>query len=608
MPTPPTPTGEVGDSVTTIAWDTRGLLDYYTFYNIERSSDGEEFHVINESPFAFASQGDYKGTMVYYKDSLPDNDYTYYYRIRGLSFFDVDAPVSDFVEVTGIPSKFNLDILAPDFYINQEDEVVVLVHIPEDNENVLTGYNVYRKKDERGEGIQLNTGVLPISDTIFVDPSPWTVGFYYTELIDINGNTYESVYTMIQLDDDEPPAIPSGLNGSISDDGQVEISWTENTEPDLVGYKVYTSNEENGTYTEVTSTHVKENQYSYFITTNTLAEDIFYKVLAFDNRDNYSDMSAPLTLARPDHIPPSAPLLYKLVGKNNGIELGWELSQDEDVVIHYVQRKKITASKWENVLIIDDNNPAPTPPSGQQGMNTTSWIDDDEHLEPGWYHYRIVAIDEADNASASQLKKVKTHISRVMKGEFMHFSAVRLKPSQIPPYSVLKHCLSPSIKNKLHDLIANDNGTSQSSSTVAEGGQGQQNGGSTSLKGLDGYEFILMRWGYEVEASESPESFEIYKSASASYIQSGNGSTTLPSNTLSVLEEFNYPFALYRNISHEITSIVASYYNYDGYMYIDVFKKPIESSKVDIDYSYKLLGKHSLGRYSPFSASVEVMN
>ena len=105
------------------------------------------------------------------------------------------------------------------------------------------GYNIYRAPERGVYGSQpINAG--PIVDTQFRDTAVQNETSYSYVVRSVGGyrspwresaNSNEAEATPIDL---TPPAPPQGLT-AIPAPGVVSLSWTANTEPDLLGYLIY---------------------------------------------------------------------------------------------------------------------------------------------------------------------------------------------------------------------------------------------------------------------------------------------------------------------------------------------------------------------------------
>jgi fibronectin type 3 domain-containing protein len=95
------------------------------------------------------------------------------------------------------------------------------------------------------------------------------------------------------LTDYEAPNIPQNVTG-VGKERAILINWSANTEPDLVGYRIYRSNNSGGPFTLVATVGTQPAP-SYFDNDqqNGLVNDqyYYYKIAAFDSQGKESDLS-----------------------------------------------------------------------------------------------------------------------------------------------------------------------------------------------------------------------------------------------------------------------------------------------------------------------------
>lgn len=100
--------------------------------------------------------------------------------------------------------------------------------------------------------------------------------------------------------DTTPPAAPTGLSATASDDG-IALDWADNGEADLAGYRVYRSGNASGPFFPLTAAPVTSSQY---FDAQAPAGVSYYQVTAVDQDGNESDPSATVDAERP--APPPA--------------------------------------------------------------------------------------------------------------------------------------------------------------------------------------------------------------------------------------------------------------------------------------------------------------
>ena len=377
---------EGGDSLAIIKWK-NPTEQWFNAYNIFR--DGEK---INTEPFMFSSEN--PNAPITYLDKLPENNRAFKYQIQGLTSFGIDGQISEDVIIIGkpkplaaIPSILDLGDVGGSINLRWE--------FPMELRELIKGFVVRRSNAKEGT----YTDVSPILDRgeeNFTDPSPSPTNYYAVVAIDENNNELVSTSALALLEDNTPPAAPTGAVGIMTEDGNTTITWSPNTEEDLAGYQVFVSNHANGEYVSATTNKIKQTNFYYYISTNTLNEKVYFKVAAYDFRENRSELSVPIEVSIPDVVPPSAPIMTKTNPIANGIQLKWAKSSSADVTKHEIQRKGTNESDWKIIQTIDVSNPIPA----DSMLDATG-----ELLQV--YDYRIVAFDEAGLSAPSRILRTQ---------------------------------------------------------------------------------------------------------------------------------------------------------------------------------------------------------
>jgi fibronectin type 3 domain-containing protein len=100
--------------------------------------------------------------------------------------------------------------------------------------------------------------------------------------------------------DTTAPDAPTGLVGTAGDTG-IALDWADSPATDLMGYNVYRSASENGTYTKLNSSPLAGS--SYLDATAGSGAQVFYRVKAIDSSENESASSATVAVTPP--LPPT---------------------------------------------------------------------------------------------------------------------------------------------------------------------------------------------------------------------------------------------------------------------------------------------------------------
>lgn len=391
-----------GDRIATIVWDREdiGGETPYTSYVIERSiGDPEHWEPLNTRPFVSLVQDGNGSEPITFLDSLPDNDHPVFYRVKGKTPFGIYGPESDTVETQGVPA---LLVHAPT--IDSVVEVtasslrVYWKMLPSETSQV-SRYEIFRCSSIEGPFVKIDS--VNSSTMQYTDASPLPSNYYIVKAKDLNGNRATSFPALGQLNDTVPPAMPTGLVSSCDRDGLIKLHWHPNTEPDLYGYRVYTSNEGivDTEFIQITPAVNIDTIFLYQISLNTLTEDIFFGIRAVDKRENESPMSSFCTVKRPDIIPPSAPVISAVRPRPDAVEIDWIPSSSPDVVWYVVQKRQEQAVDWTTLFYFTKNNVV------------LSVTDSLSYVSPAsrrvWYQYRVMACDEASLMTSSKILRAK---------------------------------------------------------------------------------------------------------------------------------------------------------------------------------------------------------
>ncbi|UCC40171.1 MAG: hypothetical protein JSV96_01565 [Candidatus Aminicenantes bacterium] len=189
-----------------------------------------------------------------------------------------------------------------------EDRVLLKWDPPQRNINqtwppIVSGYNIYRI-DKEGQPQLLNTESLIRRSTF--DDKDIIFDNAYRYFIRASANLKPPY---LESDDSElieitprdvfPPAAPTGLM-SVAGENFISISWSENREADLAGYRVWRKTEEGDEYILLTLDPIRENTY----TDTTVEKDkrYYYAITTRDINGNESQRSEPISEIIKDEI------------------------------------------------------------------------------------------------------------------------------------------------------------------------------------------------------------------------------------------------------------------------------------------------------------------
>lgn len=397
FPAPKNLKANTGDRETVVFWDKLDIDEYYTSYYVEKSSNGgSTFEQVNDLPLIFTSSLVEAPAIAEFHDSLATNGTTYIYRVRGKTPYDIYGPYSDTIHVIGKPAPLDAELVIASVSGDSVDygDLEIKWTFPSDLQNDIAGFEVYRSEVIGGGFEKINSNTLSVTTREYIDEDPMPVNFYKVITYDLNGNELTTNALLGQPKDTIPPSAPTGASGTCDKNGKVVIHWLKNTEPDIMGYRVFMSNGLNGDYAQITGTWINDSIFIYYINLKTLSEKVYFAIKALDHRENTSGLSTPCEVARPDIIPPAPPTISNVTSEPKMIHFDWILSSSDDVVQYDFERKIQGGAKWEVLLTFTPTD------------NLINFTDSTASYKT-WYNYRLLAKDEANLKSSSKIVKAR---------------------------------------------------------------------------------------------------------------------------------------------------------------------------------------------------------
>jgi fibronectin type 3 domain-containing protein len=373
------------DEAIELTWSKDYNQGKFSTYRIERSDDdGKTFQKLNDAPLLFLNNDEAETADFVYLDSVEHNYKTYQYRLYGLNTFaQWSTPAELSIQAIDLTPPRNPFIVT----VEEEGNGVVKINWDIEKEPTdLKGYSVLLGQTDDGDFEKISDNILLPGTKVYTyrtDTLRTDISYYFkVSAVDTAGNASESFAHFLNVVDSIPPAPPTGLIGTIDTLGVVTIGWEVGTEEDLNGYRVFYANSADYEFTQKT---VSVSEYNFFIDSieiKTLTEEIYYKVQAVDMRHNRGEFSEVLKLQKPDILPPTTPVFRQPQVSADSIILTWIPSVSDDVVSHFLYRKKHKSEdEWEILATL--------------GAEDTLFVDltaDTEQL----YEYTLRAQDDAD--------------------------------------------------------------------------------------------------------------------------------------------------------------------------------------------------------------------
>tara|TARA_R110002033_G_scaffold58464_4_gene108024 strand:- start:5966 stop:8038 length:2073 start_codon:yes stop_codon:yes gene_type:complete len=385
----PKPIGFIGsfeDSRVTLRWNFHLLQHLYTNYVIERSDNNQNFEQLNGVPIFNAQDSkDGKSSSLSYTDSIPNNK-TFYYRIKGKTAFGETGPASASTSGKAMQSLGFAPRLSKK-EIPTDTTAILYWDFDEKGNDLITGFEVRRANTDSGpfETVKKNIPAIERKTTI---NGLKRVNYFTIVALGKNGVESESYTALVQPVDSTPPAPPTGLNAVMDTMGIIQLNWDKNIEEDLSGYRIFTSNNPEAEFNEVTKTTFKGEAFVDTIPIKNLNQKLYFKLKAEDQRYNRSLFSELLIVDKPDVTPPSPPVIKDYKITSEGVQISWISSSSEDVVSHVLFRKANadTNALWEQITELK--------------IATDSIYIDKSITAAGLYTYTMVAKDKVGLESA----------------------------------------------------------------------------------------------------------------------------------------------------------------------------------------------------------------
>lgn len=369
------------DKLVTLSWEQENFYGIFNSYIVEKSTDGINYKSITKKPIVNSFNDQLSQSRLGYKsDSLLTNDKIYYYRVRGISPFGQISNPSDSIFGKGFSP-----LSSPPSIINwsaQKNQIKLEWSFPMEDRNKIEGF--YIEKGLSADGPFNNIGTVDGEKRNFNDDNPDLTN-YYRVVAFVEESRVASFPILAQLEDSIPPSAPVNLKYVISSEGEVYLSWKDNTENDLLGYRVYRSNFENSEFSEITKNPSLKNNFTDEVAIKNLTKSIYYQIRAIDMRYNPSEPSKILTVRKPDFVIPVPPLLNSIKSDEIGVHIGFIPSSSDDVKKHQIYRKKEGEENWVKVA--------------EKEISEQNIFLDKELILNETYYYKIVAIDDTDLSS-----------------------------------------------------------------------------------------------------------------------------------------------------------------------------------------------------------------
>lgn len=390
----------------TLDWNTSNYDERFFGYRLEVSENGQIFQPVTDIPYSRFI--DSLSTLNSFTIELPlsKNYHQHWIRLRGVDYFG--KTTTQHVEIKGYgydEIRANPSISFADQTADNEADIQWVL---DESFNRLVKFVEIHRKDSLQGAFEVVVDSLPAHTRAVKIPMTEPSNYFSVTLIPKDGEMIRSFPVYIMGQDTIPPITPQNFDGKIDSLGIVRLVWNKNQEPDLWGYKVFRSEFIEDEFACMHSSPILDTFLIDTINLNSLNEEIHYSIIALDKRNNRSPFTIPLTLQRPDTIPPTPPLIRNLAFMEDSIKIEWAASSSEDVVVHQLFRKKSGEDGWVSIAALDS-------------VDMLNFYYDKDIEMGSVYAYTILAKDDNDLVSElSQPLVIKTK-SKKPKDAFQEF-------------------------------------------------------------------------------------------------------------------------------------------------------------------------------------------
>ncbi len=420
------------------------LEQYYVGYSILKTSNKTlpltQYQTLNKQLLVSVTDGDTIRMNYIDSDSTLKTGQKKYYLLKGKSIFDEEVVTLDSLTEVIYTEKANY---FPRIVSLNSNSTVGNYTVKWEFLPPVVGYNI--ASISNGDTLYNNirdTLKIPVSQYIIKKSN--TFDGVFTNLITVSGTldsasitqinktsyikvvavspTYgeiESVPILVQPKDDVPPQKPIVQNAIITKDNLtskqiVKVTWKRNdkiysSDGDIAGYRVFKANrlnisgkiEEPSQITDMI--HVwKYNSdsltVSYIDTLDvkalSLNPKVYYKIQAFDKRDNHSILSDSIVITNPNKAKPSAPIFKSYQITKDGIKLTWIRSNDNTTPTKHILVRLETP--FQSIKVSPLNGLTFNLPKDSVYTDKTVYGDTQ-------YAYFICAIEDADTVLSNPL-------------------------------------------------------------------------------------------------------------------------------------------------------------------------------------------------------------
>ncbi len=387
-----------GDLVVYLKWP---KIDDLFAFDIERKNNLNSWMKINDNPILPSGLNDSLPSFFHIApDSTKVNYSKFSYRVWGYDVFGNKQMVTN--ELTGVFSK---DLTPPpavsglNFKSNSQHQILLnwnIKVVPD-----LKKMKIYYGNSNRGPFRLIKELSQNATQFQHDSASNYLENYYVVSTVDTANNEAAALpFNAITYDTIAPPP-QAILEGKITPNGTVYVSWLKSQEQDVVGYRLFRSFGKENKFTPILGYNIKDTFCIDTVPIKNILGNAFYAVKPIDSRGNLAQKIIPFKIIVPDVIPPMSPMISDIVPlTSGGVKLFVKFQIEDTKLLAYRKREIVNreTKEWGSWIQIK---------SSSEFMDTTADFD-------RIYEYQLKAIDSSGNASnESNILGQKTYKKKI---------------------------------------------------------------------------------------------------------------------------------------------------------------------------------------------------
>lgn len=337
--------------LTRLEWDVRFAAKRSVGYYVERAmvsrkGVAQKYERLNRTPLNILQQQE--SFLMAYKDSLPDTERSYVYRVVGVDLFGEEFLVAQSRACKS--GSLPVDVAVIDSVaFDAKGKMFLYWSYPQQGLTAVQGFSVYLMPlpdwDEN-KAVLISSQIPSSAVRCPLDNAPMGVSsYFYVKTHGKDGKSTLSRPYFYWKKDSIAPLAPQNLSYTVDSAGVVCISWNPAADKDLAGYRVFRRHNRDAEPVQLTAKTVSDTLFYDTLSLRT-PQHFYYSVRSVDVSGNISKHSELLAVKNllPDK---PAPAVFSRKSKNGDdkVELVWYNSRSSCTRGHALYCKT-DSSSW----------------------------------------------------------------------------------------------------------------------------------------------------------------------------------------------------------------------------------------------------------------------